>query len=189
MSWKVFIAAATLVGLLLLPGFAAICSASKSERAVLESVQFEAGSNVLTSSSIPALRELLQELQQNPDMVVVVEGHTAASGSEEYDLALARDRAQAVYDWLTANGGDDDRIQVVGYGSSRPRRSPPAASSQAAGDDRLEIVKIRNLHPNAVVPETEFHFPAVVDGTDVVHDFKVFNRGKGPLKIHRVKTG
>ena len=187
MPWKALIVGVALLGCLP-AGFGSVCLAADSQRTVLENVEFEADSSVLKNTSIPALRELLAELQRNPDLVIVVEGHTAASGSEEHDLALARDRAQAVFNWLTANGADPERIQVVGYGSSRPR-SQSSAASDNAGNHRLEIVKIRNLHPNAVVPETEFTFPPVVDGTDVVHDFVVYNRGKGPLSIHRVKTG
>jgi len=180
--WKALFVAAAISGLLVLAGFASTAPAAESERSVLQNVEFEADSSVLQNSSIPALRELLRELQQSPDLMLVIEGHTSAGGSEEHDLALARDRAQAVLDWLTANGADSQRIQAVGYGSSRP-----AAGSEA--NDRLEIVKIRNLHPNAVVPEKVFRFPAVVDGTAVVHDFTIHNRGKGPLSIHRVKTG
>lgn len=187
MAWRGIFVVAALLGLLL-AGFEAVATTPHSTRSVLENVAFEGDSSVLKNSSTPALQKLLAELQQNPDMVIVVEGHTAASGSEQHDLALARERAQAVFDWLAAKGIESDRMQVVGYGSTKPRAAG-AENAQHPQNDRLEIVKIRNLHPNAVVPETEFVFPAVVDGTDVVHDFIVYNRGKGPLHIHRVKTG
>jgi len=184
MHWRTFIGVIALTGLLL-PAGGSVSMASQTDRSVLERVEFEAGSATLTNASLAELRKVRQELERDPDLVIVIEGHTSASGSEENDLALARDRAQAVFDWLVANGGDAERIQVVGYGSSRPR----TANAADRDNDRLEIAKIRDLHPDAVVPETEFQFPAVVDGTAVVHDFTVFNRGKGPLKIHRVKTG
>jgi hypothetical protein len=34
-----------------------------------------------------------------------------------------------------------------------------------------------------------FTFDPVVDGTEVVHDFRVYNRGKGALAIEKVQTG
>ena len=43
--------------------------------------------------------------------------------------------------------------------------------------------------PNIMIPEPLFTFDAVVDGTEVVHDFRVYNRGTGELTIEKVQTG
>ena len=43
--------------------------------------------------------------------------------------------------------------------------------------------------PNIMMPEPLFTFDAVVDGTEVVHDFRVYNRGTGGLIIEKVQTG
>jgi archaellum component FlaG (FlaF/FlaG flagellin family) len=43
--------------------------------------------------------------------------------------------------------------------------------------------------PNIMIPEPLFTFDAVVDGTEVVHDFRVYNRGTGELIIEKVQTG
>lgn len=43
--------------------------------------------------------------------------------------------------------------------------------------------------PNIMIPEPLYTFDAVVDGTEVVHDFRVYNRGTGELIIEKVQTG
>lgn len=43
--------------------------------------------------------------------------------------------------------------------------------------------------PDIMIPNPLFTFETVVDGTEVVHDFQVYNRGKGDLAIQKVQTG
>lgn len=49
-----------------------------------------------------------------------IEGHTDASGSAALNRELSQRRAQAVADFLMASGVDRSRLDVVGYGSSKP---------------------------------------------------------------------
>ncbi len=43
--------------------------------------------------------------------------------------------------------------------------------------------------PNIMIPDPLYTFDAVVDGIEVVHDFRVYNRGTGELTIEKVQTG
>ena len=43
--------------------------------------------------------------------------------------------------------------------------------------------------PAAFFPETRYEFSEVLDGTKVVHDFVIQNKGTATLKVERVKTG
>ncbi|ARS26766.1 OmpA family protein [Sphingomonas sp. KC8] len=49
-----------------------------------------------------------------------IEGHTDASGSAAANRDLSRRRAQAVADFLATSGVARNRLDVVGFGSSRP---------------------------------------------------------------------
>ena len=42
--------------------------------------------------------------------------------------------------------------------------------------------------PDAFFPITNFNFPEVVEGTEIVHDFIILNKGAGPLTIKKVGT-
>lgn len=43
--------------------------------------------------------------------------------------------------------------------------------------------------PSIMIPDPLFTFEPVVDGIEVVHDFRVYNRGTAPLAIEKVQTG
>ncbi len=43
--------------------------------------------------------------------------------------------------------------------------------------------------PKAYLPESVFEFQPVVEGTEVIHDFVLHNKGDEPLEIVNVKSG
>jgi outer membrane protein OmpA-like peptidoglycan-associated protein len=59
-------------------------------------------------------------LNQFGEMNVLVEGHTDAIGTDEYNLGLSKKRAQAVNDFLVSQGVDAKRLSWEGYGKTRP---------------------------------------------------------------------
>lgn len=66
-----------------------------------------------------------------------IEGHTDASGSARGNLDLSRRRAQSVADYLSTVGVDKSRLDVVGYGSSKPL---PGLSAKAPENRRVMAV-------------------------------------------------
>jgi outer membrane protein OmpA-like peptidoglycan-associated protein len=59
-------------------------------------------------------------LNQFGEMKILIEGHTDAIGSDEYNLGLSKRRAQAVYDFLVSQDVKADRLTWEGYGEGRP---------------------------------------------------------------------
>ncbi|MFZ0243701.1 MAG: OmpA family protein [Desulfobacterales bacterium] len=178
------------IGLTLLSGLvpsAGLAAGQVSEHTILEGLTFGPGSAILRKASLPSLEPLLKELQADPNLRIVVEGHTAASGGADADTKLSRNRALAVFNWLVAQGIDASRIGYAGLGSVRVAAA--ATTDPTTSNDRIEITKTRDLFPVAVFPATEFEFDAVTDGTEVQHDFLVKNTGTAPLDIKEVKTG
>ena len=43
--------------------------------------------------------------------------------------------------------------------------------------------------PVAVIENSSFDFGEIYDGTDVIHDFKIQNKGDADLEIKEVKSG
>jgi hypothetical protein len=62
-----------------------------------------------------------------------------------------------------------------------------ATLAMAASNDTADSAAVKP--PAAVIPEAHHAFEAVVDGTQVTHDFAIRNTGDGPLVIQQVKTG
>ncbi len=59
-------------------------------------------------------------LKKYPNDQLLVEGHTDERGTREYNLALGERRANAVKEFLVANGVETARVKTVSYGKERP---------------------------------------------------------------------
>ncbi len=59
-------------------------------------------------------------LKAHPDVKVTLSGNCDERGTEEYNLALGERRADAVRDYLVAEGITADRISTISYGKDRP---------------------------------------------------------------------
>ena len=54
-----------------------------------------------------------------------IDGHTDASGGEDYNVGLSERRAAAVIAYLAAQGVDSATLTAHGYGKSKPRVADP----------------------------------------------------------------
>jgi peptidoglycan-associated lipoprotein len=61
-----------------------------------------------------------QWLQQYASYTFTIEGHADERGTREYNIALGARRAQAVRDYLAAQGIQPNRIRTVSFGKERP---------------------------------------------------------------------
>jgi len=68
----------------------------------------------------PVAQQDVAFLSQHPDIKVLIEGHCDDRGSEEYNLALGTNRAEAVKKELQQDGVAADRIQTISYGKEKP---------------------------------------------------------------------
>ncbi|HXG01785.1 MAG TPA: OmpA family protein, partial [Candidatus Binatia bacterium] len=67
------------------------------------------------------LAQAAEVLRRHPNRTVVIEGHTDAKGSDEYNQRLSERRAQAVRAWLQQRGGlSGMALSTRGWGSKRP---------------------------------------------------------------------
>ena len=83
---------------------------------------FASGSAMLNGADKARLAKLAQVLG-SPVLAsrrARIEGHTDSSGSARSNLDLSRRRAQSAADYLVAAGIDAQRLEVVGFGSTRP---------------------------------------------------------------------
>jgi peptidoglycan-associated lipoprotein len=59
-------------------------------------------------------------MKANPNVRITIEGNTDEHGSEEYNLALGDRRANAVKQYMAAQGIAENRLSSVSYGEERP---------------------------------------------------------------------
>lgn len=86
----------------------------------LKNIFFDTDKFELLPRSYQELRKLLRILQEYPEMVIEVRGHTDNQGSESYNQYLSKQRAQEVVDFLSDNGIAPERLQCMGFGSTLP---------------------------------------------------------------------
>ena len=59
-------------------------------------------------------------LNENPNVTVLIEGHTDLRGTPEYNIALGERRAKAVVTYLETLGVASSQLSVVSYGEEKP---------------------------------------------------------------------
>ena len=66
------------------------------------------------------LDKLAVILNKYADTNILIEGHTDATGTDEYNLELSRNRASSVSNYLAGLAVDSKRFTTMGYGESQP---------------------------------------------------------------------
>ncbi|MBQ8423874.1 MAG: OmpA family protein [Coprobacter sp.] len=88
---------------------------------IVENVFYEFDKADVTKESAAALNEIIQMLEDNPNVSIELSAHTDMKGSEAYNLGLSERRAKAVVEYLIQHGVAADRLTPKGYGKSSPR--------------------------------------------------------------------
>jgi outer membrane protein OmpA-like peptidoglycan-associated protein len=100
---------------------------------------FNVGSAELKSDSTQVLVNALVDIKARPGWLIVVTGHTDASGNPEQNLRLSRDRAASVRDWMQRMGGiPGSCFAVQGFGASQPVASNDTEQGRRA-NRRVDI--------------------------------------------------
>ena len=86
----------------------------------LPRIYFVQSESEILKQSYPALKQLLTILNEHPKMSVLIEGHTENRGKPEALLKLSKERASKVKGYLVEKGIIDDRLEIIGYGATKP---------------------------------------------------------------------
>lgn len=86
----------------------------------MNNVLFYQSKAQLISTSYPELDKLARIMQENPTILIQLEGHTDNVGDRFKNQKLSEDRVEAVKKYLVDKGVSGERITGVGYGGSRP---------------------------------------------------------------------
>jgi peptidoglycan-associated lipoprotein len=110
--------------------------------AVGDRVFFEYDSAVLTPEATRVLDRQAAWLQQYPNVIVTIEGHTDERGTREYNLALGDRRANAVRNYLVALDISPQRILTISYGEERPAEPGHDATAWAGNRRAVTVVAV-----------------------------------------------
>jgi len=109
----------------------------------LVGLSFDVGKSVIKPEQFSLLTRVQNAIKTFPDSRVTIEGHTDSHGSDELNLSLSQERADAVRAYLLANMTiDASRIEAIGFGESKPIANNETVDGRAK-NRRIDIV----IHP------------------------------------------
>ena len=103
----------------------------KGTKVVLNNIFFESGRAGLKAISYVELNKAVDLLKKNPTMVIEIGGHTDDVGSDELNLKLSQERANAVMEYMVLAGIEQARLQAKGYGETQPIADNATAEGKA----------------------------------------------------------
>ena len=96
--------------------------ANISAPVLIENIFYDFDKATLRPESQTALNELVDLLNENPNITIELSAHTDYKGSDQYNERLSQRRAESVVNYLIEHGIASDRLTPKGYGEGKPKR-------------------------------------------------------------------
>ncbi len=106
-------------------------------------VFFATNQSSITTNSKLSLDKLVKIFNQYPETNILIEGHTDNVGTAPYNLSLSQRRADAVGDFLKANGIPSGRLTIKWYGETQPKVDNLSEANRAS-NRRVEFAITAN---------------------------------------------
>jgi OmpA-OmpF porin, OOP family len=112
-----------------------------SGRYIARGILFDTDKDVIKPESAPVIKQIAQALEKNPNLKLLIEGHTDSVGDAAHNMDLSKRRAEAVKTVLVAQFNvDASRLSSAGLGSTKPVDSNDTPQGRAQ-NRRVELVK------------------------------------------------
>ncbi|MCT4628427.1 OmpA family protein [Winogradskyella sp.] len=107
-----------------------------------KTILFDTGRSSFKKETDQVLQAMVAIFKQYPKADFAIEGHTDSVGPKSSNQRLSEKRANAVRDYLIANGISADRLTATGYGEDNPIASNKTRSGRK--ENRRVEVKLKN---------------------------------------------
>lgn len=110
-----------------------------------ETIPFKFNSATIEPSYQSLLDSVAQQIKSNPDAILVLEGHTDATGDETYNIQLGEKRLEAVIRYLVVEQSVPmHQIHKLSFGEEKP--IAPNDTAEGRAQNRSVVVKL--MGPN-----------------------------------------
>jgi len=106
------------------------------------SVQFDFDKSNLKPEAVAELDRAVKIMKDNPDVVLELQGNTDSVGTDAYNLALGKRRADAVFNYLKSKGIQANRLKEASFGEGKPVASN-ATDAGRAQNRRVDLVIVK----------------------------------------------
>lgn len=111
-------------------------------RVAVHDILFDTDAATIRSESAGVLAEIAGVLQAHPELSLMIEGHTDATGDFDHNMDLSRRRAESVKQWLVERHGvAATRLRTIGLGPTQPK-APNADDAGRQQNRRVELVRV-----------------------------------------------
>jgi outer membrane protein OmpA-like peptidoglycan-associated protein len=86
----------------------------------INDIYFDFNKYDLTDASKAVLDQLIEFLNENPEIRIQIQGHTDNIGNDSENLRLSENRARSVYNYLVDKGIKNIRLTYQGFGKTMP---------------------------------------------------------------------
>lgn len=107
----------------------------------LHDIHFGTNLYLLTAESKQIINLFVEFLQENPTIVVEIQGHTDNIGDAHDNQLLSERRAKSVYDYVLSKHVDASRVSYKGYGASKPVASNETEEGRAKNRRTVFVIK------------------------------------------------
>ena len=118
---------------------------------ITNNINFNFDKTILSEQSLAELDKEVVFLNNNPDVVFEIAGHTDSDGSKAYNLLLSQRRAQAVVDYLVSQGVERTQLIARGYGDTRPLKSNETKLDKA--NNRRVVLTVLTVDSNLIAKQ------------------------------------
>lgn len=108
----------------------------------LNNIFFDFDQVTLKSESYPELDRIVKMMGERATMIVKIDGHADATGTEQYNLDLSKRRAAAVQKYIVGKGVDQSRVSIAFFGESKPL-VPNTTKENRRKNRRVEFVIVK----------------------------------------------
>ncbi|MCX5801419.1 MAG: OmpA family protein [Candidatus Eisenbacteria bacterium] len=106
-------------------------------------ILFDFDKSTLRSASQEQIKKFAEALTKYEDTDIFIAGHTDATGSEDYNMTLSRQRAESVANYLENLGVVRTRFAITGFGETQPIASNYTSEGQQL-NRRVEVAIYAN---------------------------------------------
>ncbi|WP_167226592.1 OmpA family protein [Massilia rubra] len=104
-------------------------------------INFDTDKAAIRADGKPAVDEIAALMKKETALHLSIEGHTDNVGDKARNVALSRERAQAVVQALIGDGIDGARLSAAGHGADKPLMDNGSEEGRAK-NRRVELVKV-----------------------------------------------
>ena len=115
----------------------------KSLNTYARDILFDTGKSSFKKETDEVLEAMVVIFKEYPRANFTIEGHTDSVGSKATNQKLSERRANAVRDYLIANGIDANRLTAAGYGEDKPIASNATRAGRAE-NRRVEVNLVKS---------------------------------------------